>query len=72
MAAAVGVAKCGSGSFGQMVVKGIFCNYLVCMAIFLATQARDARVDGVHLFSKVDLGPVVEEFLRADGPGHIT
>ena len=41
MAAAVGVAKCGGGSFGQMVVKGIFCNYLVCMAVFLASMARD-------------------------------
>ncbi len=42
MASAVGVAKCGGGaSFGQMVVKGIFCNYLVCMAVFFATQARD-------------------------------
>jgi len=43
MASAVGIAKCGAGagSFGQMLVKGIFCNYLVCMAVFLATQARD-------------------------------
>jgi len=41
MASAVGVAKCGGGSFMKMVVKGIFCNYLVCMAVFLATQARD-------------------------------
>ena len=24
-----------------MVVKGIFCNYLVCMAVYLATMARD-------------------------------
>ena len=41
MAAAVGMAKCSGGSFGQMLVKGIFCNYLVCMAIYLATMARD-------------------------------
>jgi formate/nitrite transporter len=41
MAAAIGVAKCSGGTFGQMLVKGIFCNYLVCMAIFLATMARD-------------------------------
>ena len=40
MAAAVGVAKC-KGSFAQMVVKGIFCNYLVCMAVYLASMARD-------------------------------
>ena len=32
--------KCAA-TFGQQVVKGIFCNYLVCMAVFLATQARD-------------------------------
>ena len=41
MAAAVGMAKCSGGTFGQMLVKGIFCNYLVCMAVFLATMARD-------------------------------
>lgn len=41
MAAAVGMAKCNGGSFGQMLVKGIFCNYLVCMAIYLAMMARD-------------------------------
>jgi len=39
-AAALGPAKCGGG-FGRQLVKGILCNYLVCMAIFLATQARD-------------------------------
>lgn len=41
MAAALGVAKCNGGTFGQMFVKGIFCNYLVCMAVYLATMARD-------------------------------
>ena len=41
MVAGMGVAKTAESSFMKMVVKGIFCNYLVCMAIFLATQARD-------------------------------
>merc|ERR1719326_1079661 len=49
MAAAVGVAKC-SGTFGQQVVKGIFCNYLVCMAVFLATMARDMMGKYIGIF----------------------
>jgi formate/nitrite transporter len=40
-AAALGLAKCSGGTFGQMLVKGIFCNYLVCMAVYLASMARD-------------------------------
>ena len=41
MAAAVGVAKCGhSLSFGQMVVKGIFCNYLVRESSAKTSQMR--------------------------------
>ena len=39
-AAALGAGKV-TASFGQQVLKGILCNYLVCMAVFLATQARD-------------------------------
>jgi formate/nitrite transporter len=34
------MAKCG-GSFMQKVVKGIMCNWLVCMAVFLAGSAND-------------------------------
>eukprot|EP00629_Pelagomonadales_sp_RCC1024_P001265 CAMPEP_0119273170 /NCGR_PEP_ID=MMETSP1329-20130426/9751_1 /TAXON_ID=114041 /ORGANISM="Genus nov. species nov., Strain RCC1024" /LENGTH=303 /DNA_ID=CAMNT_0007273349 /DNA_START=116 /DNA_END=1027 /DNA_ORIENTATION=- len=40
-AAKLGTGKVLGASFGQQLVKGIFCNYLVCMAVFLATQARD-------------------------------
>ncbi|CAJ1398819.1 unnamed protein product, partial [Effrenium voratum] len=32
--------KCGS-TFGQTVVKGIMCNWLVCMAVWLCTMAKD-------------------------------
>jgi len=34
------LAKC-SATFGQTVVKAIMCNWLVCMAVFLATSAND-------------------------------
>lgn len=39
--AGLGAAKCAGGTFGQMVVKGIMCNYLVNMGIFFAGQAKD-------------------------------
>lgn len=32
--------KCGA-TFGQTVVKGIMCNWLVCMAVWLCTMAKD-------------------------------
>ena len=32
--------KCTAG-FGAQVVKGIFANWLVCLAVFLATSASD-------------------------------
>jgi len=32
--------KC-SATFGQTVVKGIMCNWLVCMAVWLCTMAKD-------------------------------
>eukprot|EP00933_Yihiella_yeosuensis_P075462 TRINITY_DN8487_c0_g1_i2.p1 TRINITY_DN8487_c0_g1~~TRINITY_DN8487_c0_g1_i2.p1 ORF type:complete len:372 (-),score=53.54 TRINITY_DN8487_c0_g1_i2:830-1945(-) len=32
--------KC-SDSFGQTLVKGILCNWLVCLAVFLSTSASD-------------------------------
>ena len=35
----IGVAKATVAPSGT--VKGIFCNYLVCMAVYLATMARD-------------------------------
>ena len=40
LAASTVVKKCGS-SFGQTVVKAVLCNWLVCLAVFLATSARD-------------------------------
>merc|ERR1712228_244473 len=35
------VAKKVSGTLGQKIVKAILCNWLVCMAVFLCTQAKD-------------------------------
>ncbi|CAK0800681.1 unnamed protein product [Prorocentrum cordatum] len=32
--------KCG-GTLGQTLVKAVLCNWLVCMAVFLCTQAKD-------------------------------
>ena len=49
-AAKLGAAKTLGASFGQQVVKGIFCNYLVCMAVFLATQARDMTGRYIGIF----------------------
>lgn len=34
------LAKCSS-SFGQAFVKAVMCNWLVCMAVYLATSAQD-------------------------------
>ncbi|CAK0887587.1 unnamed protein product, partial [Prorocentrum cordatum] len=39
--AAATVAKKVSGTLGQKFVKAILCNWLVCMAVFLCTQAKD-------------------------------
>jgi formate/nitrite transporter len=40
MAVATVVKKC-SGAFGPTFVKAILCNWLVCLAVFLATSAKD-------------------------------
>jgi len=40
MAVATVAKKCG-GTLGQTFVKAILCNWLVCMAVFLSTQAKD-------------------------------
>ena len=40
LAVATATAKCGM-TFGQAVVKAIMCNWLVCMAVFLAGAAND-------------------------------
>merc|ERR1712032_1150268 len=34
-------AKKVSGTLGQTLVKAVLCNWLVCMAVFLCTQAKD-------------------------------
>jgi len=40
LAIATVLKKCGAG-FGPTLVKAIMCNWLVCMAVFLCTQAND-------------------------------
>merc|ERR1712137_1493619 len=40
LAIATVLKECGAG-FGPTVVKAIMCNWLVCMAVFLCTQAND-------------------------------
>ena len=40
LAVAMSLKKCG-GSFGPTLVKAILCNWLVCLAVFLATSAHD-------------------------------
>lgn len=40
LAIATAMKKCGS-SFAVTFVKAIMCNWLVCMAVFLSTQAQD-------------------------------
>ena len=39
-AVAIAAAKCDL-SFGVALVRGILCNWLVCLAVFMATAARD-------------------------------
>ncbi|HEY5974850.1 MAG TPA: formate/nitrite transporter family protein, partial [Geobacteraceae bacterium] len=36
----VAAAKCQL-PFGVALIRGIFCNWLVCLAVFMATAARD-------------------------------
>jgi formate/nitrite transporter len=40
MAVATVAKKCGA-TLGQTIVKAILCNWLVCMAVYLCTQAKD-------------------------------
>jgi formate/nitrite transporter len=40
MAIATVAKKCGD-TLGQTIVKAILCNWLVCMAVYLCTQAKD-------------------------------
>merc|ERR1711972_878000 len=40
LAVATAVRKCAA-AFGPTLVKAIMCNWLVCMAVFLATSAND-------------------------------
>lgn len=40
MAAKLATEKCGHG-FGQTLVKAILCNWLLCMAVWLSTSAKD-------------------------------
>ena len=39
-----------SVAFGPLLVKAILCNWLVCMAVFLATQAKDVTGKYIGIF----------------------
>ena len=49
MASGMAVAK-SSMEFGPTVVRAIFCNWLVCLAIFCASQARDMMGKYIGVF----------------------
>ncbi len=49
MASGMAVAKT-SMEFGPIVVRAIVCNWLVCLAIFLASQARDMTGKYIGVF----------------------
>lgn len=42
-------AKCSIG-FGEAVIKGIFCNFLVCLAVWVSFAAKDAAGKVISLF----------------------
>jgi len=44
------VASKTAGAFLPTLVKGILCNWLVCMGVFLATQARDVPGKYIGMF----------------------
>jgi len=41
MAVKTVATKCGGSTLGQTLVKAVLCNWLVCMAVYLSTQAKD-------------------------------
>jgi formate/nitrite transporter len=50
MAAKVATGKC-TASFGQQVAKGVFANWLVCLAAFMATLETDlaGKIMGIYI-----------------------
>jgi len=54
MAVRVAVKKC-SFTFGQTVVKAIMCNWLVCMAVWLATMAQDLTSKMVGIWFPISM-----------------
>jgi formate transporter len=49
MASGMAVAKTGM-EFGPTVVRAIFCNWLVCLAVFCASQAKDMMGKYIGIF----------------------
>lgn len=54
MAVRIAVKKC-SATFGQTMVKGIMCNWLVCMAVWLATSAQDLTSKMVGIWFPISM-----------------
>lgn len=54
MAARVAMKKC-SATFGQTIVKAIMCNWLVCMAVWLATSAQDLASKMVGIWFPISM-----------------
>mmetsp|Transcript_99399 Transcript_99399/g.186726 ORF Transcript_99399/g.186726 Transcript_99399/m.186726 type:complete len:396 (+) Transcript_99399:101-1288(+) len=48
-AVAIATAKC-SASFSAVLVKGILCNWLVCMAVWMATSTPDIGAKAMAVF----------------------
>jgi formate/nitrite transporter FocA (FNT family) len=51
------VQKKVSATFGQTFVKGIMCNWMVCMAVFLSCQAQDMTGKMVGIWCACHLLP---------------
>lgn len=54
LAMRVVMRKCSS-TFGQAVVKGMMCNWLVCMAVWLATSAQDLTSKMVGIWFPISM-----------------
>jgi len=54
MAIRVAARKC-SFTFGQTLVKGIMCNWLVCMAVWLAASAQDLTSKMVGIWFPISM-----------------
>eukprot|EP00930_Biecheleria_cincta_P018425 TRINITY_DN1435_c0_g2_i1.p1 TRINITY_DN1435_c0_g2~~TRINITY_DN1435_c0_g2_i1.p1 ORF type:complete len:347 (-),score=44.73 TRINITY_DN1435_c0_g2_i1:62-1102(-) len=54
MAVRIAMKKC-SATFGVTLVKGVMCNWLVCMAVWLATSAQDLTSKMVGIWFPISM-----------------